>query len=56
MTNCFHLAIPAGNIKTALGFYCDILGCTTGNQEEGARVTFQKYGFCESNTSHNLQT
>ena len=26
MTNCFHLAIPAGNIKTALKFYCDILG------------------------------
>ena len=23
MTNCFHLAIPAGNIKTALKFYCD---------------------------------
>ena len=21
MTNCFHLAIPAGDIKTALGFY-----------------------------------
>ena len=35
MTNCFHLAIPAGNIKTALKFYCDILGCKTGNQEEG---------------------
>ena len=35
MTNCFHLAIPAGNISKALGFYRDILGCTTGNQEEG---------------------
>ena len=35
MTNCFHLAIPAGNIKKALVFYRDILGCKTGNQEEG---------------------
>ena len=35
MSKPFHLAIPAGEIKTALGFYCDILGCKTGNQEEG---------------------
>ena len=44
MTNCFHLAIPAGNIKTALGFYCDILGCTTGNQEEGRWIDINFWG------------
>ena len=44
MTNCFHLAIPAGNIKTALGFYCDILGCKTGNQEEGHWIDVNFWG------------
>ena len=44
MTNCFHLAIPAGNIKTALGFYCDILGCETGNQEEGRWIDINFWG------------
>ena len=29
----FHLAIPAGNLKEALKFYCDILGCKKGNSE-----------------------
>ena len=44
MTNCFHLAIPAGNIKTALKFYCDILGCKTGNQEEGRWIDVNFWG------------
>ena len=44
MTNCFHLAIPAGNIKTALKFYCDILGCKTGNQEEGRWIDINFWG------------
>ena len=44
MTNCFHLAIPAGNIKIALGFYCDILGCETGNQEEGRWIDINFWG------------
>ena len=44
MTNCFHLAIPAGNIKTELGFYCDILGCETGNQEEGRWIDINFWG------------
>ena len=44
MTNCFHLAIPAGNIKTALKFYCDILGCQTGNQEEGRWIDINFWG------------
>ena len=33
MANTFHLAVPAGDIPTALKFYKDILGCKTGNQE-----------------------
>ena len=44
MTNCFHLAIPAGEIKTALAFYCDILGCKTGNQEEGHWIDINFWG------------
>ena len=44
MTNCFHLAIPAGNIKTALGFYVGILGCETGNQEEGRWIDINFWG------------
>ena len=44
MTNCFHLAIPAGNIKTALKFYCDVLGCKTGNREKGKWVDIDFWG------------
>ena len=44
MTNCFHLAIPAGNISKALGFYRDILGCKTGNQEEGRWIDINFWG------------
>jgi hypothetical protein len=35
MTNRFHLAIPAGDLDKAIEFYCNILGCTKGNSEEG---------------------
>jgi extradiol dioxygenase family protein len=44
MTNCFHLAIPAGDIKTALSFYRDILGCETGNQEQGRWIDINFWG------------
>ena len=44
MTNCFHLAIPAGNISKALGFYRDILGCKTGNQEKGRWIDINFWG------------
>ena len=44
MTNCFHLAIPAGNISKALGFYRDILGCKTGNKEEGRWIDINFWG------------
>ena len=33
MANRFHLAIPVGDITTALDFYCNILGCEKGNSE-----------------------
>ncbi len=38
MSSSFHLAIPAGDLKKAEAFYTDILGCKTGNREEGKWV------------------
>ena len=37
MSNRFHLAIPAGDLKVALRFYCDLLGCRKGHSETGSR-------------------
>lgn len=34
MANRFHIAIAAGDLTIALGFYCDILGCSMGNSED----------------------
>ena len=33
MANTFHLAILAGDLDTAIDFYCNVLGCTKGNSE-----------------------
>lgn len=33
MSNCLHLAIPAGDLEKAKTFYCDVLGCKAGNSE-----------------------
>lgn len=33
MANRFHLAIAAGDLRAALAFYCDLLGCKKGNSE-----------------------
>ena len=44
MANTFHLAVPAGDIPTALKFYKDILGCKTGNQEEGHWIDVDFWG------------
>ena len=33
MISRFHLAIPAGDLDTALNFYCDVLGCDRGKAE-----------------------
>ena len=32
-SNRFHLAIPAGDLQTAIKFYVDVLGCKKGNSE-----------------------
>lgn len=44
MANTFHLAIPAGNLGETKRFYCDILGCEEGNQEEGRWVDINFWG------------
>ena len=44
MSNSFHLAIPAGDLKKAEAFYTDILGCKTGNREEGKWVDIDFWG------------
>ena len=33
MSARFHLAIPVGNLITAIDFYCNKLGCKRGNSE-----------------------
>ncbi|MFP3424613.1 VOC family protein [Pseudoalteromonas sp. SIMBA_162] len=44
MSNCLHLAIPAGDLEVAKTFYCDVLGCKTGNSEEGLWVDIDFWG------------
>ena len=44
MSSSFHLAIPAGDLKKAEAFYTDILGCKTGNREEGKWVDIDFWG------------
>ena len=44
MSNCLHLAIPAGDLKVAKTFYCDVLGCKTGNSEAGRWVDIDFWG------------
>ena len=44
MTNCFHMAIPAGDLDAAKAFYCGVLGCATGNSEHGRWVDINFWG------------
>jgi extradiol dioxygenase family protein len=44
MSNSFHLAIPAGDLKKAEKFYTEILGCKSGNREEGKWVDIDFWG------------
>ena len=44
MSSSFHLAIPAGDLKKAEAFYTDILGCKTGNREDGKWVDIDFWG------------
>ena len=40
-TNCFHLAIPCGDLEAAKKFYSEILGCRLDNSaQEWADVDF----------------
>ncbi len=40
-TNCFHLAIPCGDLETAKKFYKETLGCRLDNSaQEWADVDF----------------
>jgi len=40
-TNCFHLAIPCGDLEKAKHFYSEILGCRLDNSaQEWADVDF----------------
>ena len=44
MSKPFHLAIPAGNLKTAVKFYKDILGCKLGNREKDKWIDVDFWG------------
>ncbi|MEL7232027.1 MAG: VOC family protein [Pseudomonadota bacterium] len=44
MSATVHLAIPAGDLPTTLKFYTDVLGCTTGNFEEGRWIDVNFWG------------
>ncbi len=44
MANTFHLAIPAGDLTDALTFYKNILGCKTGNKEDGLWIDVNFWG------------
>tara|TARA_B100000475_G_scaffold176848_1_gene141196 strand:- start:867 stop:1013 length:147 start_codon:yes stop_codon:yes gene_type:complete len=40
-TNCFHLAVPCGDLETAKKFYSEKLGCRLDNSaQEWADVIF----------------
>ncbi len=40
-TNCFHLAIPCGDLEKAKYFYNEVLGCRLDNSaQEWADVDF----------------
>ena len=40
-TNCFHLAVPCGDLETAKKFYSEALGCRLDNSaQEWADVDF----------------
>ena len=44
MSATFHFAVPAGDLKTTEQFYVDVLGCKTGNREEGRWVDIDFWG------------
>ena len=63
MSKPFHLAIPAGNLDTAIDFYKNVLGCKLGNGEKdkwidvdfwGNELTPVSYTHLTLPTSHNV--
>lgn len=44
MSNIFHLAVPAGNLDVAIEFYCNVLGCRSGNSEKGKWIDIDFWG------------
>ena len=43
-TNCFHLAVPCGDLETAKKFYTEVLGCKLGNGEDGKWIDIDFWG------------
>ena len=54
MSNSFHLALPAGDLKETEKFYTEILGCKIGNREEGKWVDIDFWG--NELTLHKTET
>ena len=44
MSNSFHLAIPAGDLKDSIHFYVKILECKLGNREDGKWIDVDFWG------------
>ena len=44
MSAILHLAIPAGDISVTEDFYVNVLGCKSGNREEGRWVDIDFWG------------
>ncbi len=44
MSACLHLAIPAGDLEVAIEFYCDVLGCRSGNSAKGHWIDIDFWG------------
>ncbi len=44
MSNSFHLALPAGDLRVTEKFYTEILGCKIGNREKNKWVDIDFWG------------
>ena len=44
MSKPFHLAIPVGNLDTAIDFYRNVLGCKLGNGEKDKWIDVDFWG------------
>ena len=54
MSKPFHLAIPAGNLDTAIDFYKNVLGCKLGNGEKDKWIDVDFWG--NELTLHKTET